>query len=143
MLTLADELQDIINDCSIEFDNFSEEELLHRSAPDKWSRKEIIGHLVDSAQNNIQRFVRGRYEEGVSISYNQNEWVAASDYQHYHTAELFHLWMLLNQHLCILWRNTPESSYSHAVVMGGETWTLRNVAVDYIDHLNHHLKQLS
>ena len=142
MLTLAEELQDLVNDCSINFDNYTESELQHRPHPDKWSRKEIIGHLIDSALNNIQRFTRGRYINGFAILYNQNQWVEASDYIHYNSGDLFHLWMLLNQHICILWRNMPELSYQHEVMMGEEKWTLEEVAIDYIKHLKHHLAQI-
>jgi hypothetical protein len=47
-----------------------------KSTPDKWSKKEELGHLIDSAQNNIQRFIRVQHEENVHIRYNPDNWVA-------------------------------------------------------------------
>ena len=145
MKLLADQLQDIINEKAFLIENIEEEEFRHRPSPDKWSKKEILGHLVDSAQNNIQRFVRGRYETGIHIVYDQNNWVEASDYLHYPTSDLIHLWILLNQHLCILWRNMPEAAYSNMSNLSNSepVWLdLRAVAQDYIAHLEHHIGQL-
>ena len=52
-----------------------------RPAPNKWSNKEIIGHLCDSAMINLQRFVRCTYEENFKLVYEQDEWVATQRYQ--------------------------------------------------------------
>lgn len=42
--------------------------------PAKWSKKEILGHLIDSATNNHHRFVRVQFETNLKISYDQNKW---------------------------------------------------------------------
>ncbi len=42
--------------------------------PNKWSKKEIIGHLINSATNNHQRFVRCQFETIPKIVYDQNKW---------------------------------------------------------------------
>jgi hypothetical protein len=62
----------------------------------KWSKKEIIGHLIDSAQVNLQRFVRCTYEENFKLIYAQDEWVAAAHYQDAEVKEILDLWILLN-----------------------------------------------
>src|ERR1700733_9875968 len=64
--------------------------------PGKWSKKEIIGHLIDSAQVNLQRFVRCTYEENFKLTYDQVEWVQAQRYQEADIQDLFGLWELLN-----------------------------------------------
>ncbi|MCC6461664.1 MAG: DinB family protein [Saprospiraceae bacterium] len=117
-----------------------------RPAPDKWSPKEIIGHLVDSAQNNIQRFVRAQYEEQpVHILYRQNDWVALQHYQAYPAADLLSLWVLLNRHLAHIWRHMPPEAWAIPCRIGPsatETISLEDLAADYLRHLQHHLAQI-
>jgi hypothetical protein len=59
----------------------SEENMYLRHLPTKWSKKEILGHLIDSATNDHQRFVRGQFENNPEISYDQNKWNEFSFYQ--------------------------------------------------------------
>src|SRR5690349_2657435 len=76
----------------------SDTEFSARPAPGKWSNKEIIGHLADSAQNNLQRFVRGQYETDPRIVYAQDDWVAIQQYQAYDREALLQFWTALNEH---------------------------------------------
>ena len=52
----------------------SEEKISEKPSPNKWSKKEIIGHLIDSATNNHHRFIRGQFEDIPDIRYDQDEW---------------------------------------------------------------------
>src|SRR5215813_10184940 len=85
-----------------------EDKFYFKPSPTKWSKKEILGHLVDSAQNNIRRFIVAQYENKPKITYNQDKWVAISNYQHYNSKDLVELWRLINQHICYILRNTSE-----------------------------------
>ena len=128
-----------------QFLNFTETELFHKENPQKWSKKEILGHLVDSAQNNIRRIVVGQYKEGENIVYNQNIWVKAADYQHYNSRDLLDLFLLLNKHFCILLENLPKENYKSITNWGRtvpEIVSLEFVAHDYLKHLEHHVNQL-
>lgn len=129
----------ILNSCT-------EETLRTRPAPGKWSKKEILGHLVDSAQNNIQRFVRSQHEDHtVHITYRQDDWVALQHYQEYPGADLIQLWMLLNRHLAHIWSHIKEPAWAVTVDIGknaAEYVTLEALAVDYVRHLRHHLRQI-
>jgi hypothetical protein len=91
---------------------FSEEVFSHKPAPAKWSKKETTGHLVDSAANNIQRFVRMQYENTPYIIYAQNEWVNLQHHQNKNSAELIQLWELLNRHIIHVLKNVPEKNFS-------------------------------
>ena len=118
-----------------------------RPAPGKWSKKEIIGHLVDSAQNNIQRFVRAQHEEQpVHILYRQDDWVQLQRYQDYPAADLLQLWVLLNRHLAHIWKQMSGQDWLLTCRMGSpeapETWTLEMLAADYVRHLKHHLESV-
>src|ERR1700733_12614721 len=79
----------------------------YKSAPDKWSKKQIIGHLIDSAQINLQRFVRCTYEENFKLTYEQVEWVNAQHYQDANIKELLGLWNLLNLQIIRVLENYP------------------------------------
>jgi hypothetical protein len=75
---------------------------------EKWSNKEVIGHLIDSAQINLQRFVRCTYEQDFKLVYAQNEWVAAAHYQNADIKEILDLWILLNRQIIRVLINYPE-----------------------------------
>lgn len=109
--------------------------------PNKWSKKEILGHLVDSAQNNIRRFIVGQYEDQPHIEYNQNQWVTISDYQHYDEKDLIRFWVLINKHIVRILKNT--SSYAaKRLIRTQEIHSIEWLAADYNKHLLHHLHHL-
>ena len=111
--------------------------------PSKWSKKEILGHLVDSAQNNIRRFVVSQYEDVPKIIYRQDDWVRIADYQHYPTPDLIELWSLLNKHICIILNNTSvQSANKKSLTNDPELRSIEWLAGDYIKHLLHHLHQV-
>jgi hypothetical protein len=128
----------------------SETELQTKSSPEQWSKKEVLGHLIDSAQSNIRRMVVGQYQSEAHIIYRQNEWVKAADYQYYDSSDLLQFWVLLNKHFCQVLKNLPFENYQTITNWGNETTpmlgqdfvTLQFVANDYVRHLDHHLKQL-
>lgn len=114
-----------------------------RPAPGKWSKKEMLGHLVDSAQNNIRRFIVAQYEETPVIVYNQDKWVELTAYQRYPTRDLITLWILLNRHICRVLRSMPKGAAHRKCFMGNsQPHTLEWVAADYCNHLLHHLHQI-
>lgn len=119
----------------------SEETLQVRPAPGKWSTKEIIGHLVDSASNNHQRFVRAMRSEQPVIRYEQDDWVTLQRYQTVDSRELIGLWELYNRHLAHLIAGMSETDLEQTLDMGGEQVTLQYCAEDYVRHLEHHLHQ--
>ena len=106
--------------------------------PEKWSKKEILGHLIDSAQSNIRRIVVAQYEDNPRILYNQEQWVVISDYQHYDTADLIELWALLNKHFCHILKNVPAGMEKRICTTQAEH-TLEWLAEDYVTHLKHHM----
>lgn len=78
----AAELRLIVTTYSTAFTALQEEDFIAKSNPEKWSKKEIVGHLIDSAQNNLRRFIVGQYEgTPPHVVYDQDFWVKANNYQ--------------------------------------------------------------
>jgi hypothetical protein len=109
-----------------------------------WSRKQILGHLVDSATNNHQRFVRAQLQqELVFPSYEQEGWVAVQAYTERPWNALVALWDALNRHVAHVIARIPEERLATPVQLGeGKPVTLEFVARDYVRHLRHHLEQI-
>ena len=124
-------------------------------AEGKWSPREIIGHLIDSASNNHQRFVRAQFTDDlVFAGYEQEGWVRVQDYQNEDWTDLVQLWRLFNQHLLHLISLIPEETrlklrYKHNLhqiasdsLSESEPVTLDWFIRDYLEHMKKHLSQI-
>ncbi len=111
--------------------------------PNKWSKKEIIGHLIDSATNNHQRFVRGQFEDVPKIVYDQNKWNEFNFYQKIDGQQIISFWTIYNRQLAELIKNIPEENLSKECKSGDDrNSTLDFLINDYVEHLEHHLRQV-
>ena len=118
-------------------------DFIHRPAPGKWSRQEILGHLLDSAANNHQRFVRGRVENVPTISYNSDAWVSAQQYQHQDRQLMLQLWEAYNRHLAAIVQVIPEDDLLKCCKYAdGTVLPLQFLIEDYVHQLEHHLQQI-
>ena len=143
MQATIEHLEKIVNNYYRRLEAIPEEEYTQRPRPEKWSKKEIMGHLVDSAQNNIRRFVVAQYEDIPRIGYEQDKWVALADYQHCPAGDLVTLWRLLNLHICrILTGISPETALRKCAMGNNQEYTIEWLAADYCNHLLHHLHQV-
>jgi hypothetical protein len=112
--------------------------------PGKWSRKEILGHLIDSASNNHQRFVRMQLYEGLDLpGYSQDEWVATQRYQKRPWQELIDLWLGYNRHLWHVMQHVPGDALGRTATVSGTWVTLEFLMTDYVVHLEHHVRQIA
>ncbi len=123
-----------------------ETDFVAKPRPEKWSKKEVVGHLIDSGQNNLRRFVCGQYETvPPKIVYDQDFWVAANGYQQYKKEDIITLWKLTNAQIsCILTRMAAENYRKTAKTdkHSEDEKTLEWLAADYVKHLKHHLNQI-
>ena len=135
------QLQSFVSIYTDKLQRIPEEQWSHKPDPLKWSKKEIMGHLIDSAQNNIRRFIVAQYEENPKIVYDQDRWVAAAAYQDCVTQDLIELWGLLNRHICRVLRNIPED-VQERLAETNQSHAIKWLATDYNKHLLHHLHQV-
>lgn len=108
-----------------------------------WTRKQILGHLIDSANVNLQRFLRGQVQPGFSLLYPQDEFVALNAYADRSFADLLALWLAINRQLLHVAERIPIDKLDSLCGQGdGEDWTLRFRVIDYVGHMQHHLNQI-
>lgn len=146
MKAIVEDLNSVVGGFQQKLGSFSEADLRTKSRPDKWSRIEVIGHLIDSAHSNLRRFVVGQYADTPPhIIYEQNFWVAANDYQHAPTETIIRLWGLMNQRIAAVLSQMPEANYDKQVDTGRDERSLHTIewlAADYVKHMKHHLNQV-
>ncbi|CAH0189937.1 hypothetical protein SRABI27_01472 [Pedobacter sp. Bi27] len=146
VLDKKNEILQLVNQAMTDFENISDEAWNNKLQPLKWSKKELLGHLVDSAVNNIRRLVVGQYEQGVKIIYHQDEWVNYQNYQEAAIAEVIMLWKLLNHQISRVIENIPEEKLQNTCDTGKgkiEMHTLSFFIDDYLVHLKYHLNQIT
>jgi hypothetical protein len=139
------ELRKIVHEYSGKLAELTEEDFSAKPRPDKWSRKEVVGHLIDSAHNNLRRFIVGQYDSTEVICYEQDFWVQANGYQSMRKDEIIQLWKLMNERICAVLLNTPPSDHEKSLVTSrnsSEPHSLRWLASDYVRHIKHHLNQV-
>jgi DinB family protein len=152
---IAEELQQTVDRAAAQLLRLSDGETSRVPAPGKWSKKEIIGHLIDSAANNHARFVRAqRSSDLVFEGYDQDEWVRVQRYRERRWADLVQLWQQYNHHIAFVMAATDESTLTqprirHSLdtiafktVPAEQPVTLEYLMRDYVDHLEHHLRQI-
>src|SRR5437868_6431768 len=119
----------------------SEAEASIRPAPGKWSKKEILGHLIDSAANNHQRFVRLQLNARLDLpGYDQDQWVRVQQYQNRAWSEIIDLWYMYNTQLTAVIRHVDPKTLGHVWhTPDGKDLGLEFLIRDYVVHLHHHL----
>ncbi len=144
MKEVAENLRKVVTEVLPLLQKVSDDEASLKPLPHKWSKKEILGHLIDSAGNNQQKFVRTMADPEVEfVGYQQNFWV---DSQNYHTADwriLINLWHAYNLHLAHIIEKVNPENLSHTItITDAGNFTLKFIMEDYVEHLKHHLNQI-
>jgi DinB family protein len=155
MQDFLDDFRQTISSAAAQLLQISAAQSQARRATGKWSPKEIIGHLIDSASNNHQRFVRAQFSDDLIFAgYEQEGWVRVQNYQGESWPELVELWRLYNQHILHVMSLVPEETrrklrYKHNLhqiasdsLSESEPVTLEWFMRDYVDHMKKHLGQI-
>jgi hypothetical protein len=154
-MTTGSILKEILSEVKPRLERIPESESTSKPNPNKWSKKEILGHLIDSASNNHQRFVRAGLQDNLVFQgYQQEESVQLQDFQHADWKNLIELWYEFNLFLAtvidglpdeiknkrhqyhnldeIAWKTVPKTDFA----------TLDYFMKDYVGHLEHHVRQI-
>ncbi len=145
MKRFAAQISELANNASLMIKNIPDEKFDHKPTENKWSKKEILGHLIDSAFNNHRRFVAGQTDTIPKIYYHQDEWVGVQHYQSIPKISLIQFWWMLNIHIAHVLEMMHEDVYFRECDSGkddAELRTLHWLAEDYIKHMKHHLTQI-
>src|SRR5881396_2445917 len=115
-----------------------------RPAPGKWAKKEILGHLIDSAANNHQRFVRLQLTPLLELpGYDGDAWVSLQHYQERPWRDIIDLWLVYNTQLAEVIRYVnPQSLRNTWRAPDGNDVDLEFIIRDYLVHMRHHLDQI-
>ena len=151
----AAELIEVTERTAAEMLSVAEQVAARRPAPGKWSIKEIVGHLIDSAAHNHQRFVRAQWTDDLLCAgYDQNAWVASQHYQDAPWSDLVTLWRAFNRQIARTMallpadvRERPRARHNldqvaFRTVSADQPVTLDYFMRDYVEHLKHHVRQI-
>lgn len=137
-----------IIDVPVRLSALSEEALTHH-APGKWSRKEVLGHLIDSAINNLKRFTDAQVADGPYLiqPYNQDQLVFVNQYQNLPLSHLLTLWSSLNRQILFVTEAIPADNLTRLIQVAltpdkSQTKPLIWLIEDYVMHLEHHLNAI-
>jgi hypothetical protein len=155
MNNIADDLRHIVESAAERLLAVSESRSQLSNADGQWSARQVLGHLIDSAANNHQRFVRAQFmDDLVFPGYDQEQWIRAQHYEEESWSALVALWRSYNLHLAHLIGKIPEMTLKRLrsphtldkiawqTVSADESTTLEYLVHDYIGHLQDHLEQL-
>ncbi len=144
MQAVSTELTSLIEETHPRFLGLTEAHAADKPYADKWSLKEILGHLLDSAVNNHQRIVRMQESPDIGkLGYNQVHWVSSQRYHERPWRDLVELWFQFNRHLAHVIAHIDPAALDHTCDMGyAEPATLKFVAEDYVRHVHHHVDQV-
>jgi hypothetical protein len=155
VIDYAVELRETVHGAEVYLNGLGEEASRRRPAPDKWCPREIIGHLIDSASNNHQRFIRAQFMDDLIFSgYEQDKWVSVQKYRDAPWSELIGLWRHFNLHIARVMETVPNDErmrprarhnldeIAWTTVPRDEPATLDYFMRDYVGHLRHHLAQI-
>jgi hypothetical protein len=137
-------LRTLLQEVPTRLAHIREEKLNAKPAPDKWSAKEELGHLLDSAGNNHQRIVRAQLENAPAMpGYEQKAWVDLHGYSRRDWRELIAVWTALNRQLLAAAESVPDAAWSRTcTIADSKPLTLQFVFEDYLEHMLHHLRHI-
>jgi DinB superfamily len=144
MRELSDQLRCLVEGAEPRLRQIPESESMRAALPGGWSRKQVLGHLIDSASNNHQRFVRAMLQPSLDFpGYDQEGNIRVQAVQETDWELLVSLWAAYNRYLAHVIAHIPPSQLDMKCRIGaGEPVTLGFLASDYLTHLRHHLRQI-
>jgi hypothetical protein len=140
-ILLADELGAEVRAFYARYRDLDDEAASRRPGEGSWSPKEIIGHLIDSASNNHQRFVRLQIQDRLSFpdyGMDNKKWVTIEHYNGMRFDDLLSLWKQYNVLLENIIRSVDPSKLQNCWETGEKSLSLMFLMSDYLRHLKEH-----
>lgn len=144
MENVINKFEQLLNENNIAFPVI-DKVVLETKNPGKWSKKEILGHLVDSAIHNLVRFTEINYLEKPyhHRPYNQTELVNLNKYQTMDINELTQLWLSLNKQIIRIFKSTDKKKLDYQIILSDQSVIdLKFLMTDYVEHLEYHINQI-
>lgn len=144
MIELAAALRTEVDRAAAYLRTVGEAEASRERGEGNWVKKEILGHLIDSAANNHQRFVRAQFADPFTWpGYDQEAWVRLHRYRERPWVELVELWVALNRQVAAVVEGVPAGKLGTLCLIGSaEAASLEWWMRDYLRHLTHHLEAM-
>ncbi len=144
MINTATSLRNLLSQALSQLTQIADNETSIKKNIDKWSKKEILGHLIDSACNNQQKFVRTMAQGHLDfVGYAQNHWVAVQQYNKQDWQELVQIWYAYNLQIAHIIQYADSATLQHTISIDGNgPFSLLFIMEDYVEHLKHHLQQI-
>jgi hypothetical protein len=144
MINIAKEIDEIIEVYKRDFSDLDEQITSYRLDQDKWTLKEIIGHLIDSASNNHQRFIRFQLSDELEFpDYKRSEWLRIENHQKMQFNDLLSLFYFYNKLIINIVLNIDESSLKRKWNVpwdeNSSYITFEDLLAHYVRHLKDHL----
>lgn len=150
-INIVNKLSSLVNVTCERLNDADDKQYSVKPSARKWSKKEIIGHLCDSAVNNLSRFIRAQFEPEPFIvtRYSQNEWVKLNGYNEMNLNDILSYWQALNSQIVQVIKSIPPDKLDIKLDLGdaafredGENKNLLWLIEDYVIHMEYHLKQV-
>lgn len=117
---------------------------IDEATPTRWTTKQVIGHLTDSAINNLGRVVRMALASGLTFQgYDQDGWVAIQHYAERDWPDLLDTWVVLNEQMAWTVKHLDQAVLAHTGAIEGDQLTLGYLIEDYVAHMAHHLRAMA
>jgi hypothetical protein len=139
MKDIARELSEIVSNHYEKYYNLDDQKASVILSADKWSLKEIIGHLIDSASNNHQRFVRLHINNKIDFPIYHYDWISIENFNSMKFTDLISLWKYFNILLSHIINNVTDDKLSNIWETGGTKLTLKFIITDYLRHIKEHI----
>ena len=141
--TIAADLRAVLGRAKRQLSAITSETAAQPLSSGAWSTQQTVGHLIDSCTNNLQRLIRLQLAPELSFpGYEQVEWVARQRFDLLPWPEVLDLFLGMNRHFAHAIQHADPTTFTHTWLFEGERLTLGFILVDYLGHLEHHLRQL-
>jgi hypothetical protein len=144
------EIATLIEEWESKLSELSNEVITERRNSQNRNIKQILGHLIDSASNNIHRYVHLQYRESplefpnYASEGNNDRWIAIQSYQTEEWVKMIRLWIYINYHLIHVIRHINPDKLDNVWIAGpGRQISLKDMVIDYLRHLKLHLSEIT